>query len=120
MAPIKVKKLAVVVGAVMRSAGPGPMSTGENQLNAARSSKSARSSRQISNKLNTECWGGTPARCGSVDRMSTRRSASGNGKERSNRLSTTLNTDVLAPMPSARVTTATALKPGRFRRDRSA
>ena len=44
--------------------------------------------------------------------MSTSRFACGKGSDRSNTPSTTLNTAVLAPMPSASVTMAASVKPG--------
>ena len=52
--------------------------------------------------------------------MSTNRSAWGNGSERNKTPSTTLNTAVLAPMPSASVSTATAVNPGLLASVRSA
>src|SRR5256885_7701271 len=48
------------------------------------------------------------------------RSASLNGSGRSSTASTTLNTAVLAPTPSAIVATATAVNPFAFSRERSA
>ena len=51
---------------------------------------------------------------------SARRSADGNGSERSRTPSTTLKMVVLAPMPSPRVSTATVVNAGQRRNVRSA
>src|SRR5437588_9827694 len=51
---------------------------------------------------------------GAVTPQETKRSAWGYGSARNKRRSTTLNTAVVAPIPSASVMTATAVKPGFF------
>jgi hypothetical protein len=57
---------------------------------------------------------------GGVCHTRTSRSESGKGRERSNTPFTTEKIAVLAPMPSARVMTATAANPGAFRTCRAA
>ena len=51
---------------------------------------------------------------GLLPQMTTRRSASANGNDRSRTAFTTLKIAVLAPIPSARFSTATAVTPGFF------
>src|SRR5213594_694655 len=55
-----------------------------------------------------------PPYCGSICFRSSSRSALGNGRDRTNTPSTTLNIAVLAPIPRASVSTATAVNPGRL------
>ena len=59
-------------------------------------------------------------RCSLISHSDTSRSGATYGSGRSMTASTTLKTAVLAPMPSASVATATAVKPGDFRSSRSA
>src|SRR5262245_24683131 len=58
--------------------------------------------------------------CGFFPHNNTRRSDSGNGSARSQSAFTAEKMAVLAPMPSARVSTATAVKPGFFKSWRKA
>src|SRR5207244_5407181 len=102
--PSRGKKFAVTVHVITRSAPSGAISTGSSPLAAARSSNARVAVRQVSYARSGE----VPLR----DRMSSSRSAPGNRSDRSSTPSTTLNTAVLAPMPSASVTTAASVKPG--------
>ena len=118
--PSTAKKSPVTFALGTCSAGPSPVNAAASAEIAASDSKASTSRRQ-----STKSGGALVPRRESglssdVVASATRRSGSGNGSGRSSTARTAPKMAALAPIPTARLRTATSVNPGRFCRKRAA